>query len=35
MIPYSWRKVGVIGMTKALGKEVGGYNILVNVITPG
>jgi 2-dehydro-3-deoxy-L-rhamnonate dehydrogenase (NAD+) len=35
MIPYSTAKAGVIGLTKALGKETAKHNILVNVITPG
>ena len=35
MVPYSAAKAGVIGLTKALAKEVAKQNILVNVITPG
>ncbi len=31
---YAAAKAGVIGMTKAVGKELAGYNIAVNVITP-
>lgn len=34
MVPYSTAKAGVIGLTKALAKEVAGHNILVNVLTP-
>jgi 2-dehydro-3-deoxy-L-rhamnonate dehydrogenase (NAD+) len=34
MIPYSSAKAGVIGLTKALAKEVAKHNVLVNVITP-
>jgi 3-oxoacyl-[acyl-carrier protein] reductase len=31
---YSAPKAGVIGLTKSLGKEVAGYNIAVNAVTP-
>lgn len=31
---YSSAKAGVIGLTKSLGKELAGYNIAVNCITP-
>ena len=31
---YSASKAGVIGLTKSLGKELAGYNIAVNCITP-
>jgi NAD(P)-dependent dehydrogenase (short-subunit alcohol dehydrogenase family) len=34
MVPYSAAKSGVIGLTKALAREVAKDNILVNVITP-
>ena len=34
MIPYSASKAGVIGLTKALAKEVSSHKILVNAITP-
>lgn len=33
-VPYSAAKAGVIGLTKALGKEVARHNIFVNAITP-
>ena len=32
--PYSAAKAGVIALTKSLGKELAGYNIAVNCITP-
>lgn len=32
---YSSSKMGIIGFTKSLAKEVGSYNILVNSISPG
>mgnify|MGYP000798619936 FL=1 len=32
---YSASKAGVIGLTKALAREFGGYNISVNVVCPG
>jgi 3-oxoacyl-[acyl-carrier protein] reductase len=32
---YSSSKMGIIGFTKSLSKEVGKYNILVNSISPG
>jgi NAD(P)-dependent dehydrogenase (short-subunit alcohol dehydrogenase family) len=35
MVPYSSAKAGVIGLTKALAKEVAMNNISVNAITPG
>lgn len=35
MIPYSTAKAGVIGLTKALGKELAKTPIVVNAVTPG
>jgi NAD(P)-dependent dehydrogenase (short-subunit alcohol dehydrogenase family) len=32
---YTTSKAGVIGLTRALSREVGGDNITVNAITPG
>ena len=34
MVPYSAAKAGVIGLTKALSREVARYNIMVNVVSP-
>jgi 3-oxoacyl-[acyl-carrier protein] reductase len=34
MVPYSATKAAVIGLTKAVGKELAGTNVLVNCVTP-
>lgn len=34
MVPYSAAKSGVIGLTKALAREVAKHNIMVNVVCP-
>jgi 3-oxoacyl-[acyl-carrier protein] reductase len=35
LAPYAAAKAGVIGLTRALARELGPYNITVNAITPG
>ena len=34
MVPYSATKAAVIGLTKAVGKELAGTGVLVNCVTP-